>query len=164
MIRRAGMLTVVVLLFLFTSWDFYTDALRYDPLASMKLRKPRIHAVGISAPTYEPAWSKVIYEKNLFSPARSYAEPKPMPSVLPPPPPVKPQMDLTGIVLDPYGHYIAYISIDRAKAVPLRKGDKMGSVEVVDINEMSVVVQWNRENITLSLNRIKTITNPRMMR
>jgi hypothetical protein len=166
MIRRTGMLAVVVFLFLFTSWDFYTDALRYDPLADVTLRKLRMHKVGVSAPKYKPAWGKVIYEKNLFSPARSYAEPKPaaMTSVPPPPPPVKPQMDLTGIVLDPYGEYIAYISIDRAKAVAMRKGDKMGDVEVVDINEMSVMVQWNRENITLSLNRIKTITNPRMVR
>jgi hypothetical protein len=165
MIRKAGMLAVVVFLFLFTAWDFYTGALQYDPLASVTLRKPRTQAVDISAPKYRPAWGKAIYEKNLFSPARGYAEPTPaVPASPPPPPPVKPQMDLTGIVLDPDGEYIAYISIDRAKAVPMRKGDKMGDVEVVDINEMSVVVQWNRENITLSLNRIKTITNPRMVR
>jgi hypothetical protein len=164
--RKAGMLAVVVFLFLFTAWDFYTGALRYDPLANVSLRKPRMQSMEISAPKYQLSWDKVIYEKNLFSPARGYVEPKPFvpPLSPPPPPPVKPQMDLTGIVLDPYGDYIAYISIDRAKAVPMRKGDRIGDVEVVDINEMSVVVQWNRENITLSLNRIKTITNPRMAR
>jgi hypothetical protein len=164
MTRKAGMLAVVIFLFVYTAWDFYTGAVRYDPLANLTFTKPRTQTLEISAPKYKPSWGKVIYEKNLFSPARDYAAPKPYvpPPSPPPPPPVKPQMDLTGIVLDPEGNYIAYVSIDRAKATPMRKGDKIGDVELMDINERSVVVQWNRENITLSLNRIKTITNPRM--
>jgi hypothetical protein len=166
MTRKAGMLAVVIFLFVYTAWDFYTGAVQYDPLANLTFRKPRTQTLEIFAPKYKPSWGKVIYEKNLFSPTRDYAERKPYapPPPPPPPPPVKPQMDLTGIVLDPDGEYIAYISIDRAKAVPMRKGDKLGDVELTDINERSVVVQWNRENITLSLNRIRTITNPRMVK
>jgi hypothetical protein len=163
MTRKAGMLAVVIFLFLYTAWDFYTGAVQYDPLASSTFRKPGTQTLGISVPQYKPSWGKVIYEKNLFSPTRDYAAPKPYvpPPPPPPPPPVKPLMDLTGIVLEPYGDYVAYISIDRAKAVPMRKGDKIGDVKLVDLNERSVVVQWNGENFTLSLNRIKTIANPK---
>ncbi len=167
MTKKAGMLAVIAFLFLYTGWNFYTDALSYDPLADASPVKSRVRTLQISVPKYTPAWGKEIYEKNVFSPARGYVPP-PKPIIPtappPPPPPKKPDMDLKGIVLDPYGDWIAYISIDNANPVPLRKGDKTDDIEVVDINEMSVVLKWNGENITLSLNRIKTIPNPRMAR
>jgi hypothetical protein len=167
MTKKAGMLAVIAFLFVYTAWDFYAGALRYDPLADVTVKKSRAHGFEMSVPKYEKSWGKEIYEKNVFSPARGYVPPpKPFvpPPPPPPPPPKKPDMDLKGIVLDPSGDWIAYISIDNANALPLRKGDKTNDVEVVDINEMSVVLKWNGENITLSLNRIKTITNPRMAR
>jgi hypothetical protein len=166
MTRKSGMLAVVLFLFLYTAWDFYAGAVRYDPLADVSTVKRRMQAVEISVPKYSPAWGKAILEKNLFSSSRGYVEPKPVapPPPPPPPPPVKPNMDLEGIVLDPEGEYVAFISFDKAGAVAMRKGDSISDVELVDINEMSVVVKWNGENITLSLNRIKTITNPRMAR
>jgi hypothetical protein len=168
MTKKAGMLAVIAFLFLYTAWDFYAGALRYDPLAGVSVGKAKAHFSQTSIPKHEPAWDKEIYEKNVFSPARGYVPP-PKPVVRqaappPPPPPKKPEMNLQGIVLDPHGEWIAYLSIDGASAVPLRKGDEAEGIEVVDINEMSVMLQWNGEKITLSLNRIKTITNPRMAR
>ncbi len=160
------MLAVVVFLFLYTAWDFYANALSYDPLANVTVRASKVRTLDPVISKYRQWWAKEIYEKNVFSPARGYVEPKPFvpPPPPPPPPPKKPDMDLKGIVLDPYGEWIAYVSIDRANAVALRKGDKTNDIEVVDITESAVVLKWNGENITLSLNRIKTITNPRMAR
>jgi hypothetical protein len=166
MTKKAGMLALVLFLFIYTAWDFYAGALQYNPLANLSVKKTKTQAFEISAPKYSPSWGAVIYEKNLFSPARGYVAPKPYvpPPPPPPPPPVKPDMDLQGIVLDPDGEYVAYISFNKAKAVPAMKGDEINDVEVVDINEMAVMLKWNGENITLSLNRIKTITNPRKAR
>jgi hypothetical protein len=166
MTRKAGMLAVVLALFLYTAWDFYAGAVRYDPLTDVSLKKSKTRPLEVSAPKYSPSWGTAIYEKNLFSPSRGYVEPKPAvaPPPPPPPPPVKPEMDLQGIVLDAHGEYIAFISFNKGRVIPMRKGDNINDVEIVDINEMSVVVKWNGENITLSLNRIRTITNPRMAR
>ena len=66
-------------------------------------------------------------------------------------------MNLKGIILDQFGEYIAYIEKDKAKAVAARKGDRFDDVEVVDVQQKSVELKWNEENILLSLDRIKTI-------
>jgi hypothetical protein len=39
----------------------------------------------------------------------------------------------------------------------MRKGDKLGDIEVVDISERKVVLQWRSEKIPLSMERIKTL-------
>ncbi len=169
MTKKLGTLAVVLFLFIYTAWDFYNGALRYDPLADVSVRNARTRALDLSSPKYQRWWGKDIYEKNLFSPDRGYVPPKPYvppapPPPPPPPPPRRPEMELKGIVLDPYGDLVAYLSIDKGKAVPLRKGDKTDDIELVDINERAVVLKWNGENINISLERIRTITNPRMAR
>jgi len=167
MIRKIFMLAVVFSLFVYTGWNFYAKALRYDPLAEVTVRKmkQRENETFVFA-KYRPAWSRDIHEKNLFTPTRGYQEPRPFvpPPPPPPPPPRKPEMVLKGIVLDSFGDYVAYIEIDKAKATPMRKGDKAEDIEVVDISGRHVVLKWNNETIDLNIDKIKTITNPRMQR
>ncbi|NJD57151.1 MAG: hypothetical protein FIA94_12210 [Nitrospirae bacterium] len=162
MIRRQAILIVMVLVSLLAAWKFYVNAISYNPLDEGAVKHTQIKEGVMTKSVYAPAWDKDIHDKNLFSPTRTYKEPKPV-SVMPPvEPPKRPEMVLKGIVLDTYGDYVAYLEINQAKAVPLRKGDKVDEIEVSDISEKKVVLKWNNENITMSIEKIKTIsTHPR---
>ena len=165
MIRKIFMLAVVVLLFIYTVWNFYARALNYDPLAEVALKKVRQFQSDSSlSAKHGSGWSDAIFENNLFSPNRTYKEPKPavlQPSPAVVEPPRRPELALKGIVLDDFGDYVAFIEIDKGKALPLRKGDRTNDIELVDLSDRQVVVKWNEENITLSIDKIKTILNPR---
>ena len=73
----------------------------------------------------------------------------------------RPHLVLKGIVSDIFGEYICYIEIDGAKAVPMRKGDKLDDIKVIDISSRNVVLKWNGETINLSNGTVKTIDEPR---
>jgi len=163
MIRRQAILVVVAFFALAAAWKFYVNAISYDPLDESAVKHAQLKEGVMTKSVYAPAWDKDIHDKNLFSPTRTYKEPKPV-SVMPlVEPPKRPELALKGIVLDTYGDYVAYIEINQAKAVPLRKSDKVDEIEVADISEKKVVLKWNNENITMSIEKIKTIsTNPRI--
>ncbi|MBI5638899.1 MAG: hypothetical protein HZA17_00590 [Nitrospirae bacterium] len=166
MIRRGVMLTVIIFLFVFTCWNFYTKALRYEPLSGVAANKQgRKEAVSSLSAKYQPAWGKEIHDRNLFNPSRSYREPKSSGSaeaLLPLEPPKKPELVLKGIILDTFGEYVAYLEIDKAKAIAMRRGDKTDNIELVDISGRKTVLKWNDELIELTIDKIKTITNPRV--
>lgn len=165
MIRKLLILGTVFLLFLYTVWNFYSEALSYDPMSVISVKQPKIKEAKVIVSGYSPAWSREILENNLFSPGRTYSEPKPVPVSVPvAPPPRRPELALKGIVLDTFGEYVSYIEIDKAKAVPMRKGDKLEGIEVVDISSRKVVLQWNGEKIQMSIEKIRNIDNPRMIR
>jgi hypothetical protein len=44
----------------------------------------------------------------------------------------------------------------------MRKGDKIEDVELVDISDRKIVLQWNTEKINLTMDKIKTIVKPRL--
>ena len=163
MIRKIFILLLVVFLFIYTAWNFYTKALVYDPLSEISIRKMKgKDPEMVSSSKVSSGWSKAIEEKNLFSAIRTFKEPKPV--IIAPPviePPKRPELTLKGIVLDTFGDYVAYIDIDKAASMPMRKGDKTADVELVDISERNVVLKWNNETINLGIDRIKTIRNPR---
>ena len=46
----------------------------------------------------------------------------------------------------------------------MRKGDKLEDIEVVDISERKVVLQWMGAKITMSMEKIKTIGSPGAVR
>jgi hypothetical protein len=166
MIRKIFMLLVVIFLFLYVAWNFYAKALSYDPLDGVSYdsdRKKDKSELSLFS-TYEPAWSKEIYEKNLFSPHRSFREPEPIPVAVKVPvvvPPRRPEMVLKGIVLDTFGDLVAFIEIDKKRPIPMRKGDKAEDIELIDISEREVVLKWNTQKINLNMSKIKTITKPR---
>jgi hypothetical protein len=162
MIRKIGMLAAVFFLFLYAVWNFYSQALVLDPLSEVAVERPRqeSHEAGAGA-AYRPEWSKGITEKNLFSPARSYREQKPVASA-PPVPEKRPEFVLKGIVLDSYGDYVAYLEIDKSKPLAVRKGDKIEKTEIVGVSARQAVLKWNGEIIDLSLERIRTIDNSKV--
>jgi hypothetical protein len=163
MIRRQAILVVIACLALVAAWKFYVNAIAYDPLDEGAVKHAKIKETSMAKSAYAPAWDKDVHEKNLFSPARTYVEPKPIPVTAPVPPPKRPDLVLKGIVLDTFGDFVAYVEINQAKAIPLRKGDKVEEIEVSDISEKKVMLKWNDETITMSIEKIRTISNrPRM--
>jgi len=160
MIRKIVILIIVVALFLFVGWKFTVNAVLYNPLSELHLKKAKIRVSEPTKAIYAAAWDKVIYEKNLFNTLRTYKEPKPVrPAVPPPPPPKRPELALKGIILDTFGDYVAYVEINQAKSTQLRKGDKVEDIEVSDISEKSVVLKWLGETITLTIEKVKTLSS-----
>jgi len=159
MIRRQAVLFIMACVAIVAAWKFYKNALAYDPLDRDAVKHAAIKETVLTKSAYAPAWDKEISEKNLFSPSRTYLEPKPVPVTVTVPPPQRPALVLKGIVLDTFGDFAAYLEINQAKAVPLRKGDKVEEIEVTDISEKKVVLQWNNETITMSIEKVKTISN-----
>jgi hypothetical protein len=159
MIRKIIMLIIVAALFFFMSWKFTVSAVLYNPLSDIFVKKAKIRESEPTKATYTAAWDKIIYEKNLFNTLRTYLEPKPVRSAVPPPPPPKkPDLTLKGIVLDTFGDYVAYVDINQAKTTQLRKGDKVEDIEVSDITEKAVVLKWMNETITLTIEKVKTLS------
>lgn len=156
MIRKIFLVATVFFFFLYACWNFYTRALALDPFSEFAVRQPESKgAQALSETSYRPAWSRAIIEKNLFSPARTYAEPKAVAAALPPE--KKPQFALRGVVVDAFGDYVAYLEIDKAKPVAVRKGDKIEKTEIIDVSARRAVLKWNGEMIDLSMEKIKTI-------
>lgn len=156
----SGFLCLAVLVL---SVDMYKEAIIYNPLKSIEISGREAANNGKKAlPVFEAAWGREIVDNNLFSSTRSPVQPPPLqPQGKAAEPPKRPDMNLKGIILDQFGEYIAYIEKDKVKAVPVRKGDRFDDVEVVDVQQKSVELRWNEENILLSLDRIKTIKRPR---
>lgn len=167
MIRKAFILSLLAAVFMYLTWNFYLTAIKYDPLGSVS--QAQIKDKGFDsaeALKYAKAWTKEIYEKNLFSPSRSYMEPKPVALINTPfiPPPQRPNLVLKGIVLDTFGDFIGLIEINQSRAISMRKGDKIEDVELIDISSRQVVLKWETERIMLNMDKIKTINNPRVTR
>lgn len=165
MIRRLCMLSLMVVVFLYVLWNFYKEALSYNPLSGIPeeirtANKDTTSTTSIPLLEFKTGWSKGILEKNLFSPSRTYIEPKPI-SEFTLPPPKRPELVLKGIILDMFGDYIAYIEKDKAKAIPVRKGDSIEDVEVIDVTDRKTILKWNEEIIELKMDKIKTISKPR---
>lgn len=171
MIRRGCIAGISVLLLLFSVWSFYSRGLRHDPYAELSAakvkQKPGAAAGQASAPVaFRPGWTADIHERNLFSPSRTYREPKPVAAgpLIPVEPPKRPEILLKGVILDSFGEYVAYIEVDKGKPVPMRKGDKTENIELIDISGRKAVLKWNNETMNLSLDKIKTIDNPKAAR
>lgn len=161
MIRKLLIPGALLLLFLYTVWNFYSEAIIYDPMSELSVKQSVIKEKEGIVSAYKTAWSSDIEQMNLFSPARTHIKPKPVVITVPVEPPRRPDLVLKGIVSDTFGEYVSYIEIDKTKAVAMRKGDKLEDIEVVDISSRKVMLQWNGEKIELSIEKIKTIDKPR---
>lgn len=159
--KKRLLLVVAAFVFIFTCYLFVTDALRYDPLADVFVKKSSLKPLDLAAGKFAAAWGPEIHDKNLFSQNRSFFEPKPVVVDTTPPvePPKRPELALKGIVLDTFGEYVAYIEINQARSTPLRKGDKIEDIEVSDISAKQVVLKWNNETIPLTIEKVKTLMN-----
>ena len=159
MIRKNAILIIIFSVALLSVWKFYLNAIAYDPLDSGAVKHARLRETPLVKSLYAPAWEKNIAEKNLFNPLRTFKEPKPVPAGASAAPPRRPDLALKGIVLDTHGDFIAYLEINQAKPVPLHMGDKVEEIEVTDISEKRVVLKWNGEIITMSIEKVRTISS-----
>ena len=169
MIRRIVILAAMVLLCTATLWSFVRDGILYRPASVAGPGDAKARAAEAAAQDGKRAgWSDVIHEKNLFSPERTWKEPKPVVAALapppPPPPPPKPDVQLKGIVLDDFGEHVAYVAVNNARATPVRKGDTIEGLAVLNVSEREVVLKWLGETIPLRMDKIKTIQNPKAPR
>lgn len=158
------MMGLVVFIFIYLAWNFYSQALRYNPLLHVTEKKYSSEdSKGRMLDEGSLSWSKDIFGKNLFNPQRSFDEKPPIPvgvSVVTQP--ARPLLSLKGIVLEASGDYIAFVEINNTPALPLRKGDKTEDIELLDISGREVVLKWNAETIKLTMGKIRTINAPRV--
>lgn len=159
MIRKIVLLVVAAILFLAAGWKFTVSAVLYNPLSETLVKKAKIRESEPAKAAYAAAWDSVIHDKNLFNILRTYKEPVPVRAAAPPPPPPKkPDLALKGIILDTFGDYVAYVEINQGKSTQLRKGDKIEDIEVSDITEKAVMLKWMDETITLTIEKVKTLS------
>jgi hypothetical protein len=163
MIRRWFILILLSVVVLVLMIDFYNIVKDYNPLLEIEINSNKIGTIygKDGLPVFKAGWTKEILDNNLFSPTRNPVLPKPQVQLKPADMPKRPELSLKGIVLDSFEEYVAYIEKDRAKAIPVRKGDRLDDVEVMDIKQRSVELRWNEEIISLSLDKIKTIKKTR---
>jgi hypothetical protein len=169
MIRGWSVLAALALLCLWLAWGFVTDALLFDPYGEST--ETLSEKAGETAAPVEivSAWGPEIVEKNLFDPRRGYTPPAPpagaaKPPVAPAEPSsarLRPNLVLSGIILDRNGEYIALIAKDKAPALRLRVGDWYEGTEVASIRERDVTLRWQGQDFKLML---RTIQNTRGIR
>ncbi|MDP2168031.1 MAG: hypothetical protein Q8J64_06850 [Thermodesulfovibrionales bacterium] len=142
-------------------WNFYNEAIVYDPLGEIeKVEQASEDGSAKTLPSFKSAWGREISDKNLFSPARgSYVPPPPLPVAVPKAedPKQRPVFGLRGIIRNQFGEYVALIEKDNARPVPLRKGDRLEDVLVVNLDERTATLLWNGEEIRLNLSKIRKL-------
>jgi hypothetical protein len=163
MIRRWFVLGLLCLVIVVLLKNLYKEAIMYNPFHGIEATaRAGMNNTKEALPAFEAGWGKEIIDNNLFSPTRSPVQPRSQVQMKGmEAPPKRPEMFLKGIILDTSGEYVAYIEKDKVKAVPVRKGDKLDDVEVIDVNQKNVELKWNEEMISLSLEKIKTVKKPR---
>lgn len=150
------MLGILGLVVVFLIARFVREGLLYDPLEALKKGSARGDVNEITPyGGFHPAWSKAILEKNLFSRDRGYVPPVLPVSAPPPPPPVKPEFILKGIIME-NGKETAIIE-NKGIIYALRQGDVLEEAEVTKIEGKTVVFKWMEQDITLSMEKVKTI-------
>ena len=171
MIRRWFILGILAVVMVSLLWNFYREVVVYHAMDAVQKTREISKVPQTSIPLYKPAWNKKIVSKNLFSKLRGYTPPPPPPSAkpaepeLPPVVLVPPELNLSGIILDQYGEYIAFIQKDGGSPKRVRKGDSFDGILVVDIAVREVKLLWNDEELNLSMKKIRTVpktkTRPR---
>lgn len=162
MIRRVLIMGILSAVMLILMWNFYTAALVYDPLGEVERLEEATGAKVANAAVFAgPAWGREIQEKDLFVETRGrYVPPPPPPpsvSAIEAPRPIRPSLALRGIIVNQMGEHVALIEKNGAKPVPLRAGDTLDDVHVVDIDDRTATLKWNEEDIVLSLVKIRTL-------
>lgn len=160
MIRRWFIGGILVAVMISLLWTFYSDVVVYSPMDSLKRTEKAPPEGPKPLEPYDPAWRKDILSKNLFSRQREYA-PLPRPEtpaeVRPEPEAFPPNLSLSGIILDQYGEFSAYIQTDGEPPKQVREGDVFDDILVVHISEREVKLLWNDQEIDLNMNKIKTL-------
>lgn len=168
MIRKKFIFGILGILMLFLIRDFIIGGIMYDPLGELQSPQGGASEEEGPLPRYETAWSGVIGERNIFN---SPLAPAAMPSDKAASgerasaaseedsgkeaDAGRPSLKLVGVVLNQYGEFVALVSKNEEKAVPLRKGDFLDDVMVVEVGRMNAELLWNDETISLSIEKAK---------
>ncbi len=163
MIRRWFILGILIALMVALLWNFYTEVVVYDPMDSVMKTVGRPKAKDKTKAAYSPGWGEEIVARNLFSPYRGYSPPPPPPGPSedaagpPAPPEPPPKLLLSGIILDQYGEHVAFVKLGDGPPRKMRVGDEFDGLSVVGIDDRSVTLMWNEEEITLSMKNTRTL-------
>lgn len=160
MIRGRFLLGILLLLMLSLLWNFYVEVVAYDPFEGIEETGRDGDDLGGSSGALKYAWGREIEDKNLFSKSRKAETPAPQPVVEAepePPPKERPRLRLNGIIRDQFGEHVAYIQRGNSVLPPLRKGDRVDDLLVVDVKDRDVVLSWEGEEIKLSMAKVKTL-------
>lgn len=146
--------------------SFIRNGIYYMPIQEMQRAEesPETH-IATDLPIAS-GWGEEIVRGNLFDPYR--AEPPKIPEgtapagVSEPPPPIPeekpaPQIELNGIILNQYGEHIAYLKINNAPPMAVRKGDRVEGIRVLDVTERVVELSWENNPISLTIEKIKNV-------
>ncbi|RMG72574.1 MAG: hypothetical protein D6710_04615 [Nitrospirae bacterium] len=142
---------------------FYQNVIKYKPVQIPPEGEKKEKMVTVESKTKVVEIKESLLQKNLFNPERTYVE-KTEEEVVqeePEPPKQMPSVELKGIILNQYDEYIAVLSINNQKPVMLRTGDKIEDIEVVEISDRTVELQWFDEPILLTMDKIKTLEKKR---
>ncbi len=147
-------LILSVVLFIFSFKRFMDGAVSYEPGAyldertQLEIEKDKKKSVeGARILNTEDI-------KRLFIPESARKMPEEDLKVVAPPPPPQiekvPEMVLRGILRHDDGSYTAFIEIDKV-VIPLRKGEGIDNISVLDITERRVSIKWKEQRLELSL-------------
>jgi len=145
---------------------FYSEALSYESAVCnfSKTTEDKKERKELSPPMGRPG-PRRYWIKTFSRPDRSWTKAaSASSSAASASPPRRPELTLRGILRVPKGEYVAYMEIWKVTAIPIRKGDKFNDIEVVDISERKVVLQWMGEKIHMSIEHIKTVDSPTTVR
>jgi len=168
MIKRWFILGILAAVMVSLLWNFYREVVVYHSMDAVKKTEKAAKETKQPPEPYKPAWDKKIVSKNLFSKFRGYTPPPPSEFAepeLPPIPLVPPELNLSGIILNQYGEYSAFIQKGGGSPKRVRKGDTFDDILVVDITVREVKLLWNDEELNLRMKKIKAVpktkTKPR---
>lgn len=161
MIHRKAVIGILVLLLLALVWEFRTDVLLYNPVATAVKDDDLQAEAEKEKESFESAWGPEILDRDLFSSVRGHVpEQRPVdasamldaqPSEPEVPPAPMPIIKLSGIINSPDGQWVAYIQVGDAPSVGVRKGDMVNNVLVSEVLQRRVVLIWNTQRVELAL-------------
>lgn len=166
MIRQWFVIGVMLVITTGAFVNFANKALLYNPLARIEQTEMASNDKAITQQEYKAAWGLEILQNNLFSKARGGSIETPVTPNTDAPDrqdmqeqlDEKPQLSLSGIIVNQYGEFVAYIKKQNDAAVPYMIGDVIDEVIIENINDRSVQFIWYGEKFELSLSKIETLT------
>lgn len=143
---------ISVILFAISLWRFIDSAIYYEPSWSYETGKSVEGDQMNDKKDSDNIRNLSDDDMRKIFVSRRYTEmPEHDLQVIAPPPPERiPEMVLKGIIKHDDGTYTAFIEIDKV-VIPLRKGEGIDNISVIDITERRISIKWKDQQLQLSL-------------
>jgi len=161
MTRQKAIIWSLMGLIILLLWDFGNRALFYHPLAaSVESARPATPEKEEKKPDLKTAWGVEIERKNLFSESRAVrispadkvnSTPAQDAAANMPQVEVRPNITLSGIIVNQFGEYVAYLKFGALEPVGIRKGETVEGVKVRSIDNRKVSLDWRGSEFELTL-------------